>query len=147
MYILDNNILNILFYPSPARERVQFKIKEKGEQNVWLSVIAVYEKLVRGVLPAFKHRMNTRDEVLNFQTLIEHVQKLSEFQILPYTEQDFMNFKAIYNDVKKAPMDCRYAACALSRDWIVVTHDKADFSVIKHRCGVDYEDWSIVPPT
>ena len=51
MYILDNNILNILFYPSAARARVEAKIKEKGEHNVWLSAVAVYEKLVRGVLP------------------------------------------------------------------------------------------------
>lgn len=146
VYILDNNILNILFYDSPAQQRVKFKIREKGEHNVWLSVIAVYEKLVRGVLPALGSQLKTRDEVLGFKTLIEHVQKLSEFQILPYTEQDFENFRAIFNDVKKAPMDCRYAACAKSRGWKVITHDKKDFSIIKDRCGVEYEDWSIVPP-
>ena len=110
---------------------------------MWLSVVAVYEKLVRGVMPAFGRELNTKKEPLAFQTLIEHVQKLSAFQLLPFTEQDYENFKLIYNVVKKAPMDCRYAACAKSRNWTVITHDKKDFSVIEQRCGVKYEDWSI----
>lgn len=145
MYILDNNILNILFYPSPARNRVRDKIREKGEHNVWLSVIAVYEKLVGGVLPTLKNTLNTKDEALGFQTLMEHVQRLAEFQILPFTEQDVANYKIIYSVVKKAPMDCRYAASAKSRNWIVITHDSKDFSRIKSKTGVEYEDWSVVP--
>lgn len=114
---------------------------------MWLSVIAVYEKLIHGVLPTFKSTFNPPREVLGFQTLIEHAQKLSEFQVLPFTEEDYANFKLIYNDVKKAPMDCRYAACAKSRGWKVITHDRKDFAIIKSRCGVDYEDWSIIPPS
>jgi predicted nucleic acid-binding protein len=145
VYILDNNILNILFYPHPARHLVESKIREKGKHNVWLSAIAVYEKLINGVLPTFKKTLNTKDEVLGFQTLQYHVEKLATFQILPFTAQDYEHFKDIYNAVKKAPMDCRYAASAKSREWIVVTHDQKDFSVIKDRCGVDYEDWSVAP--
>ena len=112
---------------------------------MWLSAIAVYEKLINGVLPTFKKTLNTKDEVLGFQTLQYHVEKLATFQILPFTAQDYEHFKDIYNAVKKAPMDCRYAASAKSREWIVVTHDQKDFSVIKDRCGVDYEDWSVAP--
>jgi predicted nucleic acid-binding protein len=146
VYILDNNILNILFYPSPARQRVRDKIREKGEQNVWLSVIAVYEKLVNGVLPTFKNTLNTEDEPLGFQTLTEHVDKLSKFQILPFTENDYLSYQEVLSAVRKAPMDCRYAACALTRDWTVITHDSKDFSRIHDRTGVKYEDWSIIPP-
>ena len=98
--------------------------------------------------PTFKDKINTKGESLAFQSLIEHIDKLSKFQILPFTDQDYENFKAIYSEVKKAPMDCRYAACAKSREgWKVITHDKKDFSVIKDRCGVEYEDWSIADPS
>ena len=145
MYILDTNILNILFYPDSARPVVESKLKAVDKHLVWLSVITVYEIMYHGIVPELKYTLNSKREAKTFDTMIRLQEKLSEFQILPFTEQDYENFKIIYNDVKKAPMDCRIAACAKSRNWTVVTHNSKDFSLIKQRCGVEYEDWSITP--
>ncbi len=145
MYILDNNILNILFYPSPARQLVVGKIAEKGKHNVWLSVITVYEKIFNGIIPVLSKSLNKPEEVTHFGTMVVLMEKISEFQILPFTETDYSEFKKIYNAVGKAALDCRLAASAKTRNWTVVTHDSKDFSRIKAKSGVEYEDWSVTP--
>lgn len=147
MYILDNNIVNILVYPSPARARVLAKINAVGREHVWISVIAIYEKLFHGHLPAINNALNSPKEVRQFADMQMFVQKLCEdrAQILPFTDEDYRKFKAIFPLVRKAKLDCRIAASALTREWTAITHDKADFHLIKSRVpDLKFEDWSIV---
>jgi predicted nucleic acid-binding protein len=146
VYILDTNILNILFYPDSARQTVLRKLEAVDKDTVWLSVITVYEVILHGIIPELKGSLNSPREVRVFDTLIRLQQKLAEFQILPFTDTDYENFKSIYQSVKKAPMDCRNAASAVTRNWKVVTHNAKDFQRIHDACGVEVIDWSIAPP-
>ena len=152
MYILDSDIFDILVYPSPARERVRAKIKAVGQHSVWFSIITAYEKL-GGILPEIRKSLNPRDtmeaprQMMEFAALNKLLDTLCGSQIVPFTEEDYETYKDIIGVVKKAPLGCRIAASAKRRDWTVVTHNNADFDVIKNRAAVKVEDWSIVPPT
>lgn len=122
------------------------RIRAIGEDNVWFSVITVYEKLYHGYFPAIKNGLNKPIEVrrwLDAQRMVDHFCKS---QIVAFTDADYEQYKVIVGLVKKAPMDCRIAASALSRDWTAASYNRADFHLIKSRVpNLKFEDWSTAP--
>ena len=151
MYILDSDIFDDLVYPSVYRPRLVAKINEVGQSNVWFSVITAYEKL-DGLLAEIRRLLNPRNQSLaphqveEFEALITLLGKLSDSQILPFTGTDFEHYRSIFAVLRKAPLDCRIGASARSRNWIVVTRNKADFGPIRDRAGVRVEYWADPQP-
>jgi predicted nucleic acid-binding protein len=147
LYILDTNILNTLLYPTPERARIRAKIRTIGDDNVWFSIITVHEKFVHGYLEAIRRALNKPAEVRAWQDARLFLDRFREAQILEFTDADYQTYKQIVGVVKKAPMDCRIAASALSRDWTAATFNKTDFHLIKSKVpALKFEDWSTVPP-
>jgi predicted nucleic acid-binding protein len=150
LYILDSDIFDDLMYPSVYRPRILAKIREVGPDNVWFSVITAYEK-IRGVLPEISNFLNppkknlAPKQLLGFQALQTLTTKLCESKILPFTEADYAHYESIFGVIKNAPLDCRIAASARQRGWVVVTRNKKDFERIK-QTGVKVEYWTD-PPT
>jgi predicted nucleic acid-binding protein len=148
LYVLDTNILNELLYRSPTRDRVLAKIRTIGETNVWFSIVTVHEKLFNGYIPALNNSLNKRNEVRAWHDVKVLMDRFRNSQILEFTQADYDKYKEVYGTVKKAPMDCRIAASALSRDWIVASFNAADFNLIKSRISaLKFEDWSIAETT
>jgi predicted nucleic acid-binding protein len=148
LYILDTNILNVLLYPTSEREQIRARIKSIGDRNVWFSIITVHEKFVHGYLEAIRRALNKPKEVRAWHDAKRLMDELQGSQILEFTNADYARFKEVYTTVRKAPMDCRIAASALSRDWIVVSFNRADFHLIKSRVpALKFEDWSIAEAT
>jgi predicted nucleic acid-binding protein len=146
LYILDTNILNSLLYPTSERERIRAKIKAIGDHNVWFSIITVHEKFVHGYLEAIRRALNKPKEVEAWRAAWRLMDELQGSQILEFTDADYKRFKEVYTTVRKAPMDCRIAASALSRNWVVASFDRADFHLIKRKVpDLKFEDWSINP--
>jgi predicted nucleic acid-binding protein len=147
LYILDTNILNVLLYRSPERDRVRAKIRAIGDNNVWFSIITVHEKFFHGYLPAIHRSLNKRHEVRGWEDALKLMTRFRESQILDFTQDDYDRYKGIYNAVRKAAMDCRIAASALSRDWTVASFNAKDFDAIKNKVPeLKFEDWSTTPP-
>lgn len=146
MYILDTNIFNALSHPSSDRERVLAKIHAIGDTNVWFSIVTVYEKLFIGLLPALKDSLNKQNEVRSWTDAHVLMARFANSQIVEFTQRDYERYKLVYTEIKKAPMDCRIAASALTRGWTVASFDKKDFHLIKKRIpDLLFEDWSIKP--
>jgi predicted nucleic acid-binding protein len=145
VYILDTCILNILFHDNPAQQAIQKnKLVTVDDRNVWVSVVTVYELLIVGIVPAISSRLNTPQLVLAFNALIQFLEDISDYQVLPYTEADQEYFRNIPPNVKRqGPLDCRIAASAVSNGFIVVTRNTDDFD----GTGATYEDWTAVPLT
>jgi predicted nucleic acid-binding protein len=144
LYILDSDIFNVLLHPSSDRERVLAKINSIGDANVWLSIVSVHEKLFNGLLPALNGSLGKKNEVRSWQDAHCFMKRFAEAQILEFTQADYEQFKIIYVEVKKAAMDCRIAASALTRGWTVASFNATDFQLIKSRVpSFRFEDWSI----
>jgi len=96
---------------------------------------------LRGALSQINQvRRNT--EVVNayarFSTLVNAV---NEFQILPYTEEAQQIFGTLPPDILRVGrQDCRIAAIAKSRGFVIVTANVTDFEAI----GLaPVEDWTL----
>lgn len=143
MYILDTCILNILFHDSPAQQKnLKAKLATVDDRDIWVSVVTVQELLIDGIAPAIKNRISKNDPkvVLAFNSLLTFLNDLSEYQILPYTDNDDAYFQKIPAKVKrKGSMDCRIAASAVNNGFTVITQNTRDFEGTGGHC----EDWTV----
>lgn len=144
MYILDTCILNILFHDnSGAQKDLKAKLETVDDQDIWVSVVTIHELLVEGIAPAIKQRINTPKAVLAFNALMKFLDDISEYQILPYTEQDDAYFRSIPAKIKQeGSLDCKIAPSAVSNNFIVVTSNTGDFKGTGAKC----EDWTRTTP-
>jgi predicted nucleic acid-binding protein len=138
VYILDTCILNILFcYPGPKREALERNLSLVDKDDVWISAISAYELVGVGAVKEINNKIKNRESPhRELETLSYLINKLSSYQILPYTEEDEQRFISIPPAAKReGPMDCRIAASALTReDAIVVTEDEDAFELAGATC-------------
>jgi predicted nucleic acid-binding protein len=56
VYILDTNILNILFHDNPAQQAIlRNRLEAVDDRDVWVSVVTVYEMLIIGIEHSIEH--------------------------------------------------------------------------------------------
>jgi predicted nucleic acid-binding protein len=145
VYILDTCILNVLFHDDNLAQQtiLRNRLEAVDDQDIWVSVITVYEILIVGIVSALSRRLNTPQAPLAFDALIQFLDDISDYQILPYTNEDDEYFRALPANVKRqGPLDCRIASSAVSHDYLVLTNNTDDFDGTGARC----EDWTIVAP-
>lgn len=146
MYILDTCILNVLFHDNNLAQQAALKnrLEAVDDNDVWVSVVTVYEILIVGIVGELNRRLNTPQAPLAFDALIQCLEDVADYQVLPYTTEDDQYFRALPANVKRrGPLDCRIASSAVSNDYLVVTNNTYDFRETGARC----EDWTIAPPT
>lgn len=143
MYILDTNILNILFfYPGAKRDALTRRLRSVSKDNVFISAISVYELIGLGAVPAINSTINSPKVAGRLAVLTKLINLLTQFNTLPFTEEDHRIFEAIPAAVKrKGAMDARIASIALSRGFVVVTEDDEVFML----AGARVEDWTKPP--
>jgi predicted nucleic acid-binding protein len=142
VYILDTCILNVLFYDDNLahQEALQNRLEAVDDNDIWVSVVTVYELLIVGIVNGLNRRLNTPQAPLAFYALIQCLEDIAEYQILPYTDEDDEYFRALPANVKRqGPLDCRIASSAVSNNYLVVTNNTDDFDGTGARC----EDWTI----
>jgi predicted nucleic acid-binding protein len=140
VYILDTGIINILFHDNPVSQKtIKAKLATVDDRDIWVSVVTIYEILVEGIAPAIHQRINDPKAVLAFDALIKFLNDVSEYQVLPYTDEDNEYFKNIPAKIKrKGPLDCKIAASAVTNNFVVITRNTSDFQGTGARC----EDWT-----
>ncbi|MDQ2687808.1 MAG: PIN domain-containing protein [Armatimonadota bacterium] len=127
MYLLDNDSASLAFN---GNRRVRTRIEQTADVDVWLSSIAAEEAL-RGALavinwnrdkPGLPNANDFLTRLLRFQ---------GGFQIHPFDERAAVVYVSLTAKIKRVgSQDCRIAASAISRGWIVVTANQKDFSRI-----------------
>lgn len=141
VYILDTNILNILFYyHGPKRDAVLREIRRVGKDDVCISAISVYELVGVGAVPEVNRYINTPQAPQKLERLISLVNRLSQFHVILFTDHAHAIFDRLPPATKrKGPMDARIAATALAETGhTVVTEDDEVFNL----AGVPNVNWA-----
>lgn len=139
MYLLDTSIVSN--YLDERRDSLYLtnKIITTPPEQIFISVITV-EEIVQGALANIQ-KVRKKSSVINaYKSFEELFEALHLFQILPYTSEAEQIFQSLSTKVKRVgTQDCRIAAIARSKAYIVVTANVADFEKI----GItQVEDWT-----
>ena len=130
MYLLDTNICIYIIKKMPAH--VLKTLKRKLKKNIYISSITIAE-LEYGIA---KSQFPEKNRI----ALIEF---LSIFNILPFDDNDAVDFGEIKKELEKkgkiiGPMDLLLAAQAKSKKLILVTNNTKEFERVK---GLTIENW------
>lgn len=130
MYLLDTNICIYIIKKMPAN--VLKTLKRKLKKNIYISSITIAE-LEYGIA---KSKFPEKNRI----ALIEF---LSIFNILPFDDNDAVDFGEIKKELEKkgkiiGPMDLLLAAQAKSKKLILVTNNTKEFERVE---GLTIENW------
>ncbi len=130
MYLLDTNICIYIIRKKPVE--VLKTLKTKLKKDICISSITIAE-LEYGVS---KSQFPEKNKI----ALIEFI---SIFNILPFDDNDAVEFGAIKTDLEKkgriiGPMDLLIAAQAKSKKLILVTNNLKEFERVE---GIKTENW------
>ena len=130
MYLLDTNICIYIIKKKPAD--VLKTLKTKSKKDIYISSITIAE-LEYGIA---KSQFPEKNKI----ALIEF---LSIFNILPFDDNDAVDFGKIKKELEKkgkiiGPMDLLLAAQAKSKKLILVTNNTKEFERVE---GLKIENW------
>jgi len=138
-YLFDTDTINLTFRNHP---QVIARTARTPAEDIFISSLSA-EELLRGILSEInraRSRPTASIAALSLY-LVDLLEGLAEFQILPYTDEAERLFRSFPASVKRiGGMDCRIAAHAIVSGSIVITRNTQDFARIP---GVQLEDWSV----
>lgn len=142
-YILDSDSASNYIDTRRTHPALRKRILGLPPETMFITVITV-EEVLSGLLAAVqlarKNRNNPAFLFLAYDQLSNFASNLLRFQILGYDEAAEDAFQKIPENIRKRrPQDCRIAAIALARGYIVVTSNLRDFAGIP---GLSCEDWT-----
>ena len=120
MFVLDTSVLSALRRPDRA-PRVAAWIMGKPEDRLFLSVITLGE-IERGIV-----RQTDRDPdfARDLRAWLDRTVRLFADRILPFDADAARIWGGLTAQIGNTGADLLIAATALSRDWVVVTGDRA----------------------
>ena len=139
MYLLDTSIVSNYLDERRTSSYLTDKILTTPPEEIFISVITV-EEILQGALASIQ-KVRKKSSVINaYQSFEELFEALHLFQILPYTNEAEQIYQSLSTKVKRVgTQDCRIAAIARSKGYIVVTANVSDFEKI----GIaQVEDWT-----
>jgi len=130
MYLLDTNICIYIIKKKPAD--VLKTLKTKSKKDIYISSITIAE-LEYGIAKSHFPEKNK----------IALIEFLSIFNILPFDDNDAVDFGEIKKELEKkgkiiGPMDLLLAAQAKSKKLILVTNNTKEFERVE---GLKIENW------
>ena len=130
MYLLDTNICIYIIKKKPAD--VLKTLKTKSKKDIYISSITIAE-LEYGIAKS-QFPENNKIALIEF---------LSIFNILPFDDNDAVDFGEIKKELEKkgkiiGPMDLLLAAQAKSKKLILVTNNTKEFERVE---GLKIENW------
>jgi len=124
-------------YDSPLGQRLLARLDQAG-QEVVTTVINVDEQL-SGLFAAVHSRHLPEDQILPYAELIERVEFLAGFLILPWDLESsgrFHQMKAA--KIRTGTMDLKIACIALVHGATLLTRNTVDFAKVP---GLRFESW------
>jgi predicted nucleic acid-binding protein len=114
-------------------------VLSKPPELIFISIITI-EEILRGALAAIQKARQTSSVTNAYQYFEELFSALHSFQILSYTAEAEQIYRSLPTKVKRiGTQDCRIAAIARSKKYILVTANVTDFATISI---VNVEDWT-----
>ena len=139
MYLLDSDVLTLLFHRKGQQLFLEQRILSQPAEKLFISIISVDEAL-RGVRRLIDNPPSKDGGWEGCRLLRKIMKAYSGFEICPYTPEATAIFKTMPAAAKrKGSNDCKIAAIALSRGFTVITRNVADYREIP---DVDFEDWT-----
>lgn len=140
MYVLDTDIVSLFLHHEGQQPHLERRILSTPAERLWISLMTVDEQL-EGVYKLINHPKREGGELDGCRFLRKIMGDLARFQILPFDKPAKDIFDKMSAATKRiGKNDCKIAAIAMSRDFIVVTHNVDHFSQIP---GVRYQDWTL----
>ena len=137
MLVLDTDHLTALGYLAAPGLLLRDRLQNSG-QEVVTTAITVDEQL-SGLLAVVHHRTNPESQIFPYAELIERIEFIAGFVILPWDSdsvQRFCTFKAQGN--RCGTMDLKIACIALAHDSLLLTRNTKDFAKVP---GLRFENW------
>jgi len=135
--VLDTDHLTAMGYDSAIGRRLQERLSESGEE-IATTAISVDEQL-SGLLAAIHARHDPMSQIEPYAELVERMEFLSVFLILPWDADSAARFLKLKADrVKGGTMDLKIASIALAHDAFLLTRNTIDFA---HVPGLQVANW------
>ena len=139
MYLLDTSIVSNFLDERRYFPQLTQRILSNQPEQLFISVITV-EEILQGALAAIQKAKRKSSVTTAYQYFEQLLAALCRFQILSYTVEAEHIYQSLPAKVKRIrTQDCRIAAIAGSKRYIVVTANVTDFKKIGI---VDVEDWT-----
>jgi predicted nucleic acid-binding protein len=139
VYVLDTNLVSY-YLRDASNSLLRQRILATPPEQLFITAITV-EEILSGALSQIQ-RFRQRPEVVNaYACLLELLQVLQVFQVLPYTFEAERIFQTLPLQSRRVgTQDCRIAATACARGYILLTANVADFQKIGI---VEIADWTV----
>jgi len=139
MYLLDTSIVSNYLDKGRNFPLLTNQLISTPPELIFISIITV-EEIIQGALATIqkmRQKLAVKDAYKYFEKLFE---ALHSFQILSYTNDAELIYQSLPSRVKRiGTQDCRIAATACSKGYIVVTANVVDFEKIGI---VQIQDWT-----
>jgi len=139
VYLLDTSIVSNYLDRRRNFPQLVDKILSTSPQQIFISIITV-EEIIQGALASIQKTRQKSSVTYVYRYFEELFAALHYFQILPYTSEAEKIYQSLPTRVKRiGTQDCRIAAVARSKGYVLVTANVADFDKIGI---VQIEDWT-----
>lgn len=139
MYLLDTSIVSNYLDRRRNFPQLTDHILSTPPEQIFISVITV-EEIIQGALASIQ-KVRQKPSVMDAYRYFEELfSALNYFQILPYTNEAEAIYQSLSSKIKRiGTQDCRIAAVARSKEYILVTANVSDFEKIGN---LEIEDWT-----
>ena len=139
MYLLDTSIVSNFLDERRYYPQLTEKILSKPPELIFISIITI-EEILQGALATIQKARRKPSVTIAYQYFEELFSALHRFQILSYTAEAEGIYQSLPAKAKRiGTQDCRIAAIACSKKYIVVTANVNDFAEIDI---ANVEDWT-----
>lgn len=138
MYILDTDVLSLMFRFPGQQPHLERKVKATPYEHIYITAISI-DEAVQG---AYILRDNRKNPLGCYDLLAKIPKYYGQFQALTYDERAmkiFNQFSAAIKQAAGSVNDRKIAAIALVHDYTVITRNVNDF----RPTGVKCENWTL----
>jgi predicted nucleic acid-binding protein len=139
VYILDTDVISNVIRHGQGTD-LGLRLSLVPSSKLFISIVTAQE-LLGGRISSINSEKNPDRLLLLYSLFSQTIQYLRGYKILPFDEAAQAAYQAIPNKIRQraGTMDCRIAATAMVRDFIVITCNTGDFHLIPN---LKFEDWS-----
>ena len=139
MFILDTDLLSILYRGGAASEALRQRLKSVASEQIVTSIVS-YEEQTRGWLSLLAKAKTTEGQVKAYKRLKEQLLSYCVIPVLDFDReaaQEFNRLRKLHRRMGAA--DLKIASMALVKQATVLTRNTRDFAQV---AGLSVEDWS-----
>jgi tRNA(fMet)-specific endonuclease VapC len=141
MIILDTDVFSLLELPdSPEYMRLRARIAQIDPPESVATTVITYEEQARGRLASVNAARTSRQLVLSYSHLRQHILNYGKIRIVEFDEAAGATAAILHKSkLRLGTLDIRIAAIALSNDALLLSRNLRDFQKVP---DLRVEDWT-----